>query len=240
MSWWRLGVPVLALSCGDPFVASPFAPDPGDAPDAGGGGPVGPALDAGLGGPAPLPDEVLGGPCLDDAQCDDGIACTFGTCDLTIGLCRFVADDARCGDDVYCNGVERCDPRIGCTAGPPTSCSDLTPCTIDRCDEETRSCVREPRDADGDGDVDGNCELGADCNDLDPLVASSAPELCGNQRDDDCDGAVDEGECRLPEYDTCDVALAIDAPGSYVLSPAGAALDYAASCALPSPALREL
>jgi hypothetical protein len=230
---------VLALSCGDPFVTSPFAPDPGETPDAGGGLP-GEQPDAGPGGPAPLPNEVLGGPCLDDAQCDDGIECTFGSCDQTLGLCRFVADDARCADDVYCNGVERCDPRIGCVPGPPTSCSDLTPCTIDRCDEATRSCVREARDVDSDGDVDGNCQPGGDCNDLDPLVASSAPELCGNQRDDDCDGAVDEAECRLPEFDGCDAPLGIGAPGSYVVSPAGAALDYASVCALPSPALREL
>jgi hypothetical protein len=134
MSWWRLGVPVLALSCGDPFVTSPFAPDPGETADAGGDGVPGEQPDAGPGGPAPLPNEVLGGPCLDDAQCDDGIECTFGSCDQSLGLCRFVADDARCADGVYCNGVERCDPRIGCVPGPPTSCSDLTPCTIDRCD----------------------------------------------------------------------------------------------------------
>lgn len=240
MSWWRLGVPVLALGCGDPFVTNPFASAPGESPDAGGDGRPGGEADAGPGGPAPLPNEVLGGPCLDDAQCDDGIECTFGSCDQTLGLCRFVADDARCADDVYCNGVERCDPRIGCVPGPPTSCSDLTPCTIDRCDEATRSCLREPRDVDADGDVDGNCRAGGDCNDLDPLVSTSAPELCGNQRDDDCDGAVDEGECRLPEHDTCEAPLSIAAPGSYILSPAGAALDYGSVCALPSPALREL
>jgi hypothetical protein len=240
MSWWRLSVPVLALSCGDPFVSSPFVPGGEPAPDAGDDGRPGPSPDAGVDGPAPLPNEVLGGPCLDDAQCDDGIDCTFGSCDQSLGLCRFVADDARCADDVYCNGVERCDPRVGCAPGPPTSCSDQTPCTIDHCDEATRSCVREPRDVDGDGDVDGNCQPGADCNDLDPLVASNVPELCSNQRDDDCDGAVDEGECQLPENDTCAAPLGIDAPGSYVLSPAGAALDYGAACALPGPALREL
>jgi hypothetical protein len=82
--------------------------------------------------------------------------------------------------------------------------------------------------------------VGADCNDFDPLVASSAPELCGNQRDDDCDGAVDEGECQLPEFDNCAAPLVIAAPGSYLLSPAGSVLDYGSACAAPSPALREL
>ncbi len=147
MQWWRLGVPLVALSCiltlrcGDRFVPSPFQTD--DAPPSPDAGSEPPPADAGATeGPRPLPDEVLGGPCVDDAQCDDGIDCTFGRCDPELGLCRFVADDERCADALYCNGVERCDPRIGCVAGAPTSCSDSTPCTVDRCDEATRGCVR--------------------------------------------------------------------------------------------------
>jgi hypothetical protein len=240
MQWWRLGVPLVALSCGNRFVASPFVSDAIPAADAGVGGPA-VGTDAGrIAGPDTLPNEVLGGPCVDDAQCDDGIDCTFGVCDPELELCRFVADDERCADSVYCNGVERCDPRIGCTAGPPTSCSDSTPCTIDRCDEATRSCVRTDRDVDGDGDVDGNCRPGADCNDLDPRIASTAPELCGNQRDDDCDGEVDESDCQLPEFDSCAGGLAIGGPGSYLVSPAGAILDYGGACVTDSPSVREL
>jgi hypothetical protein len=239
MQWWRLGVPLVALSCGDRFVASPFVSETAG-PDAGVG--ARPGLDdAGAAqGPEVLPNEVIGGPCVDDAQCDDGIDCTFGVCDASIGLCRFVADDERCADALFCNGDERCDPRSGCRAGPPTSCSDSTPCTIDRCDEATRACVRVDRDVDGDGDVDGNCQPGADCNDLDPRVASSAPELCANQRDDNCNGQIDEAVCQLPEFDACAGGLAIDAPGSFLISPAGAVLDYGAACATDSPALREL
>lgn len=245
MQRWRLGVPLVAISlvalgCGDRFVPSPFVGSGAEPPpDAGVGGPSGP--DGGLTeGPRPLPDEVLGGPCIDDAQCDDGIDCTFGRCDPELGLCRHVADDARCADELYCNGVERCDPRIGCVAGPPTSCSDSTPCTIDRCDEATRSCLRVDRDVDGDGDVDGNCQLGGDCNDLDPRVGNSAPELCANLRDDDCDGEVDEADCQLPEFDTCGSGLTISAASSYELSTAGAALDYGAGCGAGAPGLREL
>jgi hypothetical protein len=239
MQWWRLGVPLLALSCGDRFAPSPFASQPVPA-DAGGTGGPSAEPDGGTSAPFSTPHEILGGPCVDDAQCDDGIDCTFGSCDITLGLCRFVADDDRCSDGVFCNGVEVCDPRTGCRSGPPTSCSDATPCTIDHCDEATRTCVRVARDVDGDGDVDGNCQPGGDCNDLDPLVGSSAPELCGNQRDDDCDGEIDEVDCQEPRYDVCADALQIDAPGSYVLSAAGASLDYGESCAAASPSLREL
>lgn len=237
---WRVGVSIWALGCGDGLVASPFGADELPSVDAGH-----PVADAGIGDPDPMsrgpyPSETLGGPCVDDAQCDDGIACTFGSCDPELKLCRFTADHMLCADDVFCNGVERCDPRSGCRPGPPTSCSDSTPCTIDRCDEQTKSCVRSARDVDGDGVVDGNCEVGGDCNDLDPLVSSSAPELCRNGLDDDCDGEADEGECQVPRFDTCDDAFEVDAPGSYLISPAGAVLDYGASCATGGPGLRDL
>jgi hypothetical protein len=93
---------------------------------------------------------------------------------------------------------------------------------------------------DADGSIDANCQPGGDCNDLDPLVSSSAPELCGNLRDDDCDGQVDEGDCQLPEFDTCATALTVDAAGSYMLSPAGARLDYGVACTTDGATLREL
>jgi hypothetical protein len=241
MRSWRWGVPLLALSCGDGFVPSPFVSARETPPDAGSRGPGGAGADAGVpDSPSTTPSEVLGGPCVDDAQCDDGIDCTFGLCDASIGRCRLAADDERCSDAVFCNGAERCDPRIGCRPGAPTSCSDSTPCTIDRCDEATRSCVRVDRDVDGDGVVDGNCRPNGDCNDLDPRISSDAPELCGNQRDDDCDGQADEAGCELPRHDTCADALPITAAGSYVLSSAGAVLDYGVSCAAQSPGQREL
>lgn len=189
--------------------------------------------------PSATPGEVLGGPCVDDAQCDDGVECTFGACDLELGRCRFTADDARCADGLYCNGIERCHPFLGCRPGPPVSCSDSTPCTIDRCDETTRSCSHVGRDLDRDGDVDGNCSSGSDCDDLDPWVSSTGREVCFNARDDDCDGVVDESDCALVEFDTCADGLQLAAPGSYLLSPAGARMDYAAGCAPESPGGRD-
>ncbi|MEY2934601.1 MAG: hypothetical protein RL033_5350 [Pseudomonadota bacterium] len=228
-----------SLACGDSLVASPFAASArgNDAGVSGGG-----SLDAGTAEPGEesRPEFVFGAPCVDDAQCDDGIDCTLGVCDPELGVCRFSADDARCDDGVFCNGSERCELRLGCRPGPPTTCTDATPCTIDVCDEATRSCLRRPRDVDGDGDVDANCEAGRDCNDLDPDVSSQAPELCGDGVDDDCDGEVDEAGCQLPRFDTCADPLLLTAAGSYVLEPSGAQLDYGAGCAPVGPTLREL
>lgn len=43
-----------------------------------------------------------------------------------------------------------------------------------------------------DDDGDGFTECNGDCNDLDPSIFPRAPEVC-DRRDNDCDGAVDEG-----------------------------------------------
>jgi hypothetical protein len=234
---WRAVLALWSMGCADALVPSPFqtgtvGPDAGvgaEGPDAG-------ALGVGGGDPS----VTLGAPCVDDAQCDDGFDCTDGVCDLELGLCRFTAVSERCDDGVFCNGIERCDPRVGCRAGPPTSCSDSTPCTIDVCDEATRACVRRDRDADGDGDVDGNCQPGRDCNDLDPNVSSLSPEVCNDGVDDDCDGEVDEVECELPRFDTCADPLPLPAPGSYALPVSGARLDYGEGCGAGGFTLRDL
>jgi len=52
---------------------------------------------------------------------------------------------------------------------------------------ETDTGLRAPTDLDGDG-----VPLPADCNDEDPSIFPGATERC-NGRDDNCDGAVDEG-----------------------------------------------
>ncbi|MFO0611298.1 MAG: MopE-related protein [Polyangiaceae bacterium] len=192
----------------------------------------------GAGGGTPV-DPELGGPCIEDAQCDDLIACTFDACDQTVQRCRFKHDDSLCQDTTYCNGAERCDQKLGCVAGEPVDCGDKNACTIDTCVEPTKSCTSVPRDADGDGDPDGHCS-GKDCNDLDPNVSSLVPELCGNHVDDNCDGVIDEATCVTPENDTCLDALTISAPGTYVMNTTGAAFDYPTTCSLQGSGLHDV
>jgi Putative metal-binding motif len=214
-------------ACGSDAVKSPFGPAAGGAGGEGGQGDAGFRLDIDAGSEV---DPTLGGPCEDDGQCDDDVKCTVDRCDLDLQRCRFVPDDTGCDNGIYCDGSERCDVRDDCVAGDVVACSDNISCTIDVCVEATQSCERAPRDADGDGDPTRNCG-GQDCDDTLPQVSSLATEVCGNSRDDNCDGAVDEAGCTSPEYDTCQTALQVTEPGYYDIDLTATKLDYPTECA---------
>ncbi len=228
---------VVAAACGVPTAPNPFVPDAGTGGGTGGGaGEDGGVVDAG-----PDADPTLGGPCLDDGQCNDSLDCTFDRCDMDLKRCRFTPDDSLCQNGVFCDGQERCVNNQGCKFGDPVDCGDKNSCTIDRCDEPTQSCQHAPRDVDGDGDPDIHCSGGHDCDDSDPTRASTLPEICGNQKDDDCDGEVDEADCTTPLYDSCVDPLVIDAPGTYALNTTAATFDYPTSCGLgASPNTRDV
>ncbi len=223
----------LVVACGSGTVKSPFATDAGEAGAAGaapeGGLDVGP--DAG--------DPTLGGPCADDGECADALDCTLDSCDHHLQRCRHTPNHQQCDDGVYCNGSEVCDPKLGCSAGPPVSCADSDPCTIDTCVEKTHSCTRVPRDADGDGDPVWNCTGGGDCDDNDPNVSSKEKEICGNGKDDNCDGRIDEKGCIKPAHDTCSDALLITESGFTSLSLAATKLDLPTACAPANKNLRD-
>ncbi len=220
-----------ASACGDGSVRSPFVD--GGAADVTAEAPPADAADGEPTADAPGTDgdPELRGPCIDDGQCDDGVECTTDSCDPTFRRCRAKPEHARCDNGIYCDGVEVCSGVHGCTSGEPVSCSDDDTCSIDRCVEETRSCEHSPRDADGDGDPDHNCPGGGDCNETDPTIASTAPEVCLNGKDDDCDGTIDEAACESPRYDDCLDPLEIAGPGNVSLPTLALRSDYAASCA---------
>jgi hypothetical protein len=181
----------------------------------------------------PEVDPTLGGPCTEDAQCDDAIACTFDSCDKALLRCRNVPDDSLCADPLYCNGREKCVLRLGCAFGPVVTCQDDDPCTVDRCLEATKGCEHKPRDLDGDGDADNHCVGSHDCDDLDPDVGSNHVEVCGNGKDDNCNGIPDEMPCVAPANDVCETALpvtlAANQSGTFLLSTEAAKRDYAAT-----------
>ncbi len=142
-------------------------------------------------------------------NCNDGIACTFDTCDPITGDCLHTPSDALCNNGDFCDGDEVCGAS-GCTAGEPRSCNDSVACTVDACDEKTNACVHLALDAfcdngeicDGSETCDplGGCQPGVppNCNDgvvctldsCDPAsgacVHTPSDALCDNGRA--CDG----------------------------------------------------
>ncbi len=223
-SWLAVGL----AGCSNGDAASPFVEDGGSSPDGGRDA----ATDALTDGP------ILGGPCLENDQCNDGVDCTFDACNLAIHRCQFTPDDSRCQNGVYCDGIERCDPLLGCRQGAPEACNDQATCTIDSCVESTKTCEHKVRDADGDGNPDVHCRAGGDCDDDDPTVYTGHPEVCGNHKDDNCDGRIDEATCQKASHDTCLDPLTIAASGIYQLDTTAASFDYAGTCAPMAPAGR--
>ncbi len=219
----------LGAACSSTARPDPFATDLDASVD---------AADGAKDGPADAPDDAdpsLGGPCVDDKQCDDKIACTTDRCDGTLKRCRYTGDATLCDDGVYCNGQETCLAGLGCGHGAPVTCSDSDPCTIGQCDEAARTCKTSQRDSDGDGDPDDHCVAKRDCNDTDPTVSSLASEICGNKKDDNCNGQVDEQGCVTAQGDSCASPLTFTT-GTTILSTAGATYSFLTGCNLPIPA----
>lgn len=119
-------------------------------------------------------------------------------------------DEARraCVPLVAC-GENRDQDRDGSDAAAcgGTDCDDYDPlrspgrpeiCDAENRDEDCDPATFGVRDGDGDGAPDARCcnlgdgsRCGTDCDDTQPGVHPSAPEVCDG-RDTDCDGAVDE------------------------------------------------
>ena len=95
--------------------------------------------------------------CVEDSDCDDGVACTEDTC--LAGACQSSANDANCPDDgLFCNGAEGCDFLAGCiSTGDPCAVSSMV------CHEDTddcHNCVADAECDDGIACTDDSCVAG--------------------------------------------------------------------------------
>ncbi len=169
---------------------------------------------------------LTGGDDNETAQCDAVVPAGSGE------LCNNRDDDC---DGVTDNGFElgtACDGgdaddcpdgRVACTIAGGVECVDGPEVGVETCDGVDNDCNGTTDDGcDNDGDdwcdgamvcVDGPnivraaCPLGCgDCNDGDGNVRPGRVEAC-NDRDDDCDGATDEG-CDDDNDGWCDAGLA--------------------------------
>jgi len=164
--------------------------------------------------------------CSADTDCEDGLFCNGAeTCDpesADANLRGCVAGSRPCPVDRCLEAERRCD-TTGCAdadgdgfmdlACGGTDCDDSDagrfPGQAERCDFVDDDCdptTVGDRDADGDGVISSFCcngtTCGGDCDDTQPGVSPTSPEVC-NDIDDDCDGATDEGvlEMAWPDGD---------------------------------------
>jgi len=171
-------------------------------------------------------ETCVGGVCQPGAavDCGDLVGCTDDSCNETTDSCDNVANDANCGDGLYCNGVETCDPVLDCQAGTTVDCGDLVGCTDDSCNETTDSCDNITNDANcGDGlycngvetcDPVLDCQAGTavDCGDL----VGCTDDSC-NETTDSCDNLANDANCGDGLYcngsEVCDAIADCSSPG---------------------------
>ncbi len=125
---------------------------------------------------AAVPGMFTVNPCIGDGDCNDGVACTDGTC--SGGSCTFTPNNANCpSDGQFCNGPEVCNAVSGCvSSGNP--CMPPTPF----CDEDTDTC--------GTCNMDPQCDDGIACT-MDACVGgfcNHTPDHASCNNGQFCDG----------------------------------------------------
>ena len=131
-------------------------------------------------------DACLDGACVGVAKnCSDGNLCTVDTCDPVTGACTNAVSDIPCEDGDPCTAPDGCVDGV-CQPGPPATCDDDNPCTLDTC-VTGAGCIHQ----DADGAV---CDDGSSCT-TDDVCAGGA---CVGGEPLNCD---DNDLCTI---DSCD------------------------------------
>ena len=141
--------------------------------------------------------------CTDNTECVDRIP--VGVCETAQcveGACLAIPldDGATCDDGDGCTIDTLCQAGA-CTGGSLTPCDDANPCTTDSC--EDGACVALP-DNGAACDDDNPCTEGDQCFAGDCKAgANICTELCGNDIDDDLNGATDCEDFACAGGDEC-------------------------------------
>lgn len=154
----------------------------------------------------------------EDCLLEDGPGCVEGVCDAELG-CIQAPNDDRCGDGIFCNGQETCDPDTGACVAVSACPPHTEGCLVfnGECDEENDVClsvVDESLCDDGEfcnGQERCNPETGA-CE----AVSACPPRIEGcliingecDEVNDVCVDVIDETLCDDGQFcnglETCD------------------------------------
>jgi hypothetical protein len=121
--------------------------------------PTGGACDDG--NPCTVNDTCQGTTCAGGKKpCDDGLLCTFDSCEAKSGGCQHLADQSACNDDNPCT-TDICDVSTDCqhAADDAATCDDGNVCTVDSC--KSGKCVTV---------VKCDCAADLDCDDKNPCT----------------------------------------------------------------------
>lgn len=111
-------------------------------------------------------EQCIGGICSpgEDVDCDDDDVCDgTETCDSATGECSPGAPLDCVDDGDVCNGIEQCEPELGCVPVAALSCDDGVDCTVDDCDPEL-GCFSTPVDTLCTEGAEGVCDPLTDCS----------------------------------------------------------------------------
>jgi hypothetical protein len=121
-------------------------------------------------------DVCIGKKCVgtavpDGTPCTDGDVCTIDdVCRALVCAGTPAPDGTPCTDDDLCTSADSC--QLGkCQAGPPLSCDDGDPCTVDMCVSPT-GCLFSPRDCVAPPDAAGDATIADDGGAVDGLDAA--------------------------------------------------------------------
>jgi len=133
---------------------------------------------------------------------DDGVACTQDTCVERRKVVEHLPQNSLCDDLLACNGVEWCDPSLGCQSSIPAALDDGVACTRDNCNPVTGAPIHTPDHS--------LCEDGLFCNGAERCDASlgcvaGSPPLVSDEigcTTDLCDEAT-RAVTHTPEASAC-------------------------------------
>jgi hypothetical protein len=142
-----------------------------------------------------------------DASCPNGAQ---ADCDDTDAGIHPGASEICDGKDTNCDGnlpaLETDADGDGhpiCAGDCDDSDSTRYPGATEICDGKDNDCAGGIPFNERDNDADGVkiCDVPSDCNDFDATVSPNSSEICGDGKDNNCDGTVDEAACICPDAD---------------------------------------